>query len=65
MSEVGMADYCVDIHTITTSLLSNTFESLTANANRIESRLKQIGDDYAHTLAYQYDFVLDNKHDQR
>lgn len=65
MAETGQTEYCLDIHTLKADLLIKTFQSLTTNADQIQLWLKRICDDYARVLMYQYDYVLDNKNEQK
>ena len=58
MTDMGMSEYCLDIHNLETVSLLKSFESLTMNADRIKLSLKENGADYAGALKRQYDFVL-------
>lgn len=58
MRDIGLAEYCLDIHSIDAASLRNTFASLTMASELIKSRLTQKRDDYACALQHQYDVVL-------
>jgi polysaccharide pyruvyl transferase WcaK-like protein len=61
MADIGLFDYCMDIHRLEIASPIEKFEALTANADRIRSILKERTDDYKRALERQYDFVLENK----
>jgi len=58
MADMGLPEYCLDIHSLETVSLLKSFESLTMNADRIKLSLKEKAADYACALKRQYDFVL-------
>jgi polysaccharide pyruvyl transferase WcaK-like protein len=58
MRDMGLSEYCLDIHNLETLSLLKAFELLTMNAGLIRSELKNRHVDYAHALERQYDFVL-------
>ena len=60
MKDMGLSEYCLDIHSLETVSLFTSFESLTTNADRIKSSLKEKTADFAHALERQYDFLLGN-----
>jgi polysaccharide pyruvyl transferase WcaK-like protein len=58
MTDMGLSEYCLDIHNLETVSLIKSFESLTMNSDRIKLSLKEKAADYACALKRQYDFVL-------
>jgi len=58
MRDMGLSEYCLDIHNLETMSLLKAFELLTMNAGLIRSELKNRHIEYAHALERQYDFVL-------
>ena len=58
MQDMGMADYCVDIHKLDAKLLSTKFEALRLNQQDIRSQLAEKKAVYARDLQAQYERVL-------
>jgi polysaccharide pyruvyl transferase WcaK-like protein len=58
MADVGMSDYCLDIHDVTKDSLVEVFEALTKDSESIRSTLMEINQRYARQLQHQYDVVL-------
>lgn len=58
MEDVGLSQYCVDIHTARSDLLAEVFETMVVKSDSIRSNLLQINDRYARDLQRQYDVVL-------
>jgi polysaccharide pyruvyl transferase WcaK-like protein len=58
MADMGLSEYCLDIHSLETVSLLASFESLTTNADRIKSSLKEKTADFARALERQYEFLL-------
>jgi hypothetical protein len=59
MSDVGLSDYCADIHSVDTDSLLEVFETMIGNSDAIRSTLLRINERYARDLQRQYDVVLD------
>lgn len=59
MGDVGMSDYCVDIHGIEPDSLAEVFNKLVAESSSVKSRLREVNDRYARDLERQYGDVLD------
>jgi polysaccharide pyruvyl transferase WcaK-like protein len=57
MVDMGMADYCIDIHTLQSTSLINAFTSLMTNGQAIRSRLRASCARQAVALQRQYDHV--------
>lgn len=58
MVDIGLSEYCLDIHHVEVASLFTSFESLTTNAYRIKSNLKGKISDYECALERQYDLLL-------
>jgi polysaccharide pyruvyl transferase WcaK-like protein len=58
MADMGLSEYCVDIHNLETGSLLKRFESLTMNATPIKSILREKNADYARALEHQYELFL-------
>jgi hypothetical protein len=65
MADVGLAEYCVDIHDLTADSLVEVFEALTKNSESIRSALLEINHHYARRLQHQYDVVLKQDRKER
>lgn len=59
MADVGLSEYSVDIHDVTTDSLVDVFEALTEDSESIRSTLLEINDRFARDLQHQYDVVLE------
>jgi hypothetical protein len=59
MSDIGLAEYCADIHSVGTDSLLEVFETMIGNSDAIRSTLLRINERYARDLQRQYDVVLD------
>ena len=58
MADMGLSEYCLDIHSLETVSLIASFESLTTNADRIKASMKEKTADFARALESQYEFLL-------
>jgi polysaccharide pyruvyl transferase WcaK-like protein len=61
MADVGLPDYCLNIHNIETGSLLKSFELLTINSDLIRSRIMDTNTNYTSDLKQQYDLVLDKE----
>jgi polysaccharide pyruvyl transferase WcaK-like protein len=59
MADLGLSEYSVDIHDVTTDSLVEVFEALTEDSESIRSTLLEINDRFARDLQHQYDVVLE------
>jgi polysaccharide pyruvyl transferase WcaK-like protein len=59
MADLGLSEYRVDIHDVTTDSLVEVFEALTEDSESIRSTLLEINDRFARDLQHQYDVVLE------
>jgi polysaccharide pyruvyl transferase WcaK-like protein len=57
MGDMGMSEYCLDIHTLESASLIDAFTSLVAHGEAIEARLRQTSAGHAAALKRQYDHV--------
>lgn len=64
MSDIGLSEYCVDIHNVGTDSLLEVYERMAERSDAIRSTLSQINQRYARDLQRQYDVVLD-PHEER
>jgi polysaccharide pyruvyl transferase WcaK-like protein len=58
MADVGLSQYCVDIHSVDGESLLRAFDGMTQNSAAIRATLFQINQRYARDLQQQYDAVL-------
>ena len=58
MADVGLSQYCMDIHTVRSESLIEAFETMVAKSDSIRSTLSQVNNRYARDLQRQYDVVL-------
>lgn len=58
MADIGLSEYCLDIHKLESISLMNTFASLVSNNDMIKSKLKKVNSEYFSNLRHQYDFIL-------
>jgi polysaccharide pyruvyl transferase WcaK-like protein len=58
IEDLGLSEYSVDIHNVTTDSLVEVFEALTEKSDSIQSTLLEVNDRYARDLQQQYDAVL-------
>ena len=55
MNDLGLSRYCLDIRSVDTDTLADTFADLVVNAVQIKSRMGAIYSSYRETLAGQFD----------
>jgi polysaccharide pyruvyl transferase WcaK-like protein len=58
MADLGLSEYCLDIHDLTTDSLIEVFETLTEKSDSTGSMLSEINHRYARDLKKQFDVVL-------
>ena len=59
MEEIGLSNYCQDIHKLSTKKLIDGFEAMVCNSFLVESRVREITEDYARKLVRQYELALE------
>jgi polysaccharide pyruvyl transferase WcaK-like protein len=55
MDDLGLSRYCLDIRTVDSDTLTETFADLVLNATKIKSRMSALSSSYQDTLARQFD----------
>jgi polysaccharide pyruvyl transferase WcaK-like protein len=55
MDDLGLSRYCLDIRTVDSETLTNTFSDLVLNAAKIKSQMSAMYSSYKKTLARQFD----------
>jgi polysaccharide pyruvyl transferase WcaK-like protein len=65
MNDMGMANYCLDIHKLEAESIMKAFQSLTLNSRDIIQNLANKKKDYARDLQTQFDLVLSQEADAR
>lgn len=63
MSDVGMSDYCLDIHTVDARSLESAFEGLRQNADLTISQLHEVTTTYGNAVDNQFTRIFNSQSD--
>src|ERR1700759_1407926 len=58
MDDLGLSNYGLNIRTVDSGTLTNTFSDVVLNAARIKSRISAWSSSYQETLAWQFDHLF-------